>query len=136
MIKLYLASFLEPSNFGTGRIISIANTNGGKPKSIKVDSIFEPFTPNIELIKTYNQLRAKNQILASQEFVIGYTKQLDEFFIQLQEASVAENTAMVNLLPFKNSDTLASWERANFTNYRKVLAPYLLKIGFSEVVVN
>lgn len=135
-MKLHLASFLQPENFGTGRIIGIINTNGGKPKSTKVDFIFEPFTPNIELIAKYNQLRPTDPIIAGQSFVTDYRKQLDEFMTTLQKTAIAENTSMIDLLPFKDGDTLASWERANFTNYRKILAPYLYKIGFLEVVIN
>jgi hypothetical protein len=133
MIRIYLASFLQPNNFGpSGRIIGIVNPVSEKPKNVRVSGIFEPLTPKLEFIAQYNKLRPTDPISAGKLFVESYKKQLDDFLKVLEEQKENEIT---DLLPFEDGDTLASWERAEFTNYRKILAPYLQKIGY-EVVLN
>lgn len=133
-MRIYLASFLQPENFGPGRVIGIVN--GARPKNVKVDVVFEPFTPPVELINAYNELRPKDGQAASEMFVSKYKEQLELFCEEIKKISDSQNTSqLIDSLPFEDGDTLASWERAEYTNYRKILAPYLEKIGY-QVVLN
>lgn len=132
-MKLYLASFNEKENFGPGRLISIAD--GPKPDHVKCDLRFEPFIPPQELVDRYNRMAIEDRVHAGNMFVTEYTKQLDKFSAELTKAAKEEDTLVSMLLPFKDGDTLASWERAEFTNFRRLVAPYLKQCGY-EVVVN
>lgn len=133
MKKIYLASFLEKENFGTSRVISI--TSGSKPRDIEVESIFTQLTPPKALVAKYNLERLNDAISASNMFIDAYKKQLEDFFEEVDQMSKETGKPVTELLPLEDGDTLASWERANFTNYRKILAPYLEKIGY-EVILN
>lgn len=125
---IYLASFLQKENFGPGRLISI--TENGKPRDIEVGLIFKPFTPPYSLVQKYNNMRVSQPKEASDMFVAAYIEQLDAFMEVLKLDAQNENKTMVEMLPFQDGDTLVSWERAEYTNYRKILAPYLEKMGF------
>lgn len=132
-MKLYLASFLEPHNFGPGRIIGIAN--GDKPDHLECELVFKELIPNIEIMKEYRTLYLKDRKKASANFINGLTKQLDQFLEDVLNECKKENKTPMELLPFEDGDTLGSWERKAFTNYRVLIAPYLEKLGY-EVVVN
>ena len=54
-------------------------------------------------------------------------------FRHLQKAAKEENTTMIEQLPIQEGDTLLSWERYAYTNYRGILADYLLDIGYEVV---
>lgn len=131
-MKLHLASFMQKENFGPGRIISI--TESSKPDSIEVASIFKPLTPPKSLIDTYRQKVLDDPSNAGEFFRTEYGKQLDNFLEQLSLDAKENNCPIVELLPFEDGDTLASWERAEYTNYRKILAPYLEKMGYTVVL--
>ena len=132
-MRIYLASFMQPTNFGPGRVISI--THGSKPRDIDVKAIFEPLTPPQTVIEEYNRLRVEEPKKASDYFVSTYKAQLEAFFEEISLSSKEENVSMTDLLPFQDGDTLCSWERSFNTNYRDLLAPVLEKIGY-EVVLN
>ena len=132
-MKLFLASFLQKENFGSGDIISICS--GTKPKDIEVKKQFIHFIPSENLINEYYNLRQKDQNAASDFFVSGYQKQLEEVITSVTEEASMEKLSVLDILPFKDGDTLCSWERGQFNNYRKILAPYLEKLGY-EVVLN
>lgn len=132
MICIYLASFLEKENFGPGSIVSICN--GNKPKDIKVTQQFKYFIPTQDIINTYYDLAPKEPERASKIFVSGYQKQLENFLNLTQEEAISENISLTDLLPFKDGDTLCSWERFKYNNYRKILAPYLEKFGYEVVL--
>lgn len=129
-MKLFLASFLERDNFGPGRVISI--TSGSKPKNIDVSSIFLPFTPPLELVRQYNEISAEDKSKASDLFINGYSHQLNNVVSELETEN---KEGYFDLLPFQDGDTLCSWERKDYTNYRSILAPVLEKLGY-EVVLN
>lgn len=131
-MKIHLASFLQPQNFGPGRLIGIVE--GAKPRDVKVDLQFQHFTPNTDLLQKYNETKASDSE-AGKKFVLGYQAQMDGFLVQAEAAAKATDKSILEVLPFKDGDTLLSWERAEFTNYRKLLAPYLEKMGY-EVVLN
>ena len=127
-MKIYLASFLQPENFGPGRVIGI--TTGSKLKHVDVKVNFAQIPPRAEVIETYNRRKLFDQKEASEYFTNGYTKQLEEFVKKVEEEASRRGVSCVEVLPFKDGDTLASWERAEFSNYRKILAPFLVKLGY------
>lgn len=132
-MKLFLASFLQKENFGPGTVISIAR--GSKPRDIKVTQQFQHFIPDESLIDQYYSLRPVNEKAASYNFVTGFQAQLEKTLEDILLEAKKENVSVMDLLPFKDGDTLCSWERSQYSNYRKVLAPYLEKLGY-EVVLN
>lgn len=131
-MKLFLASFLQKENFGPGTIIGICND---KPKNIKVSKQFKYFIPPQDLINTYYDILPEDKDLASKLFVTGYKKHLDQVIEEFIEEANKQGVNPVDVLPFEDGDTLCSWERAEFTNYRKILAPYLEKLGY-DVILN
>ncbi len=131
-MKLYLASFMEPPNFGPGRIFSIAN--GLKPKNINVEGFISFLAPDINLVSIYNDARNNNEPTASECFINGYQLQLDNFVLELEKDAKDAGKSIQEILPFKDGDTLASWERERFTNYRRILAPILEKMGYEIIL--
>lgn len=132
-MKIYLASFLETDNFGPGRVIGVVN--GNKPTHVKCDFQFKQLTPKQELTDTYNDMAVSDPKNAGKQFVTNFTAQLDVFYKAVLEAAEDEEKDVKEILPFKDGDTLVSWERANFTNYRGLIAPYLKKLGY-DVITN
>lgn len=132
-MKLYLASFMQKENFGPGRVISI--TTGTKPKDVNVDNIFLPVTPSAELVNAYRKMAETDQPAAGKMFTDTYEAQLKSFLEQVQEEATNQGKQAKDILPFKDGDTLCSWERSFMTNYRKTLAPILESLGY-EVSVN
>lgn len=130
-MKLYLASFLEPDNFGPGRVIGIVN--GNKPSHVKCDFQFPHLTPKQELTDTYNDMAVSDPKNAGSQFVKNFTQQLDEFTNEVLSEADKSGKSAQELLPFKDGDTLASWERENFTNYRSLITPFLKKLGYEVV---
>ncbi len=133
MIRIYLASFLQPENFGPGRIIGICH--GNKPRYVKVDTKFVPFIPPENLINQYNSDRLKLSAQdASGWFVSKYSEQLELFCSEVKREAEKSTCTPQEILPFEDEVTLASWERAEFTNYRKILAPFLKDLGYHVIL--
>ena len=128
MCKLYLAAFMEDTNHGPGKKISISDS---KPDDFEVDGAFEPFKPGEGIIDTYKAKQIDNQDEASKAFVNAYSQQLDRFFTEAKEDAKERRCKVTDLLPFKDGDTLLSWERAQYMSYRPLLARYLNENGFS-----
>ena len=72
---------------------------------------------------------------AGEMFTTKYKEQLEMVLDDLSTKAKEEKKTIQDLLPYKDGDTLASWERTEFTHYRNLLAPYLEKMGY-EVVAN
>ena len=131
-MKLFLASFLQKENFGPGTVISICN--GSKPRDTVVKQQFKHFIPSQELINTYYDVVAEEPEKASKIFVSGYQKQLEEVVTSIRQEAEKEGVTPTDILPFRDGDTLCSWERSHNNNYRKILAPYLEKLGYEVVL--
>lgn len=132
-MKIYMASFLQPQNFGPGRVISIAQD---KPEHIDPEPlVFVPLVPDPQLTYNYNKRSQEDPKSAGAEFRDGFKKQLDDFYNEVIDLAEKKNITPQEVLPFEEGDTLASWHRAEFTNYRKMIYPYLEKLGY-EVVKN
>jgi len=132
-MKLYLASFLESENFGPGRLIGIAT--GSKPDFLEVEVMFPHLIPAPELDRKYRSMITSNQVEASKMFVEQFSEQLDNFVKDVITKAKEKNTDPIAILPFKEGDTLASWERAKYRNYRNMVAEALKKLGY-DVVLN
>lgn len=127
-MRIHLASFMQPNNFGHGKVISI--THGTKPNNIDVMGIFEPLAPPAELVSQYNSIRTSDPDNAGKLFVNTYTEQLKSFFETAKKDADEQKCSVIELLPFEDGDTLCSWERKEYTNYRKILAPFLTEAGY------
>lgn len=126
-MKLYLASFLQMENFGPGRIIAICG--GKKPNHVDVQHKFDPFIPALAIMNKYYSEKNTNEN-AGAEFVEAYSKQLETFLNECLTDAKNKNMSVQDLLQFKDGDTFASWERAEFHNYRRILAGFLEKLGY------
>lgn len=131
-MKIYLASFLETQNFGEGRVIGIAN--GSKPSYIKCDMVFPPLIPTNEIMAKYNNACTDDQAGASNAFVKEFSEQLEAFCNDVQETANKNGKTPEEILPFMNGDTLASWERENFKNYRPLVGAVLTKLGYKVIL--
>lgn len=131
-MQIYLASFLQPENFGSGRLISI--TNSEKPKNIIVKSIFEQFIPSDEIINKYKKDKLKDLLSAGNNFSIAYKKQLSEFISFIENKAQENNVKLQDILDLQDQDTLLSWERSYRNNYRSTLAEVLSP--FYTIILN
>ena len=130
-MKLYLASIMEPENFGPGRLIGV--TTGNKPKEVSIK--YDKLIPEQILQEEYYKLSATDKELAGKHFREGFSKQLDEFYNKAVKAAESKTISPIELLPFQEGDTLVSWERKAYTHYRGLIANILKKFGY-EVVEN
>jgi len=132
-MKLYLASYLETHNFGEGRIINIAN--GDKPDHVECDLVFPHLIPSKEITIKYRDESLKDYKKAGPAFVKSFKEELELFVKDVEDACKEDKKNPQEILPFKENDTLASWERKHFNNYRGYVAECLEKLGY-EVVLN
>ena len=127
MITLYLAAYMQPENHGPGKKIAITDT---KPNDFNVCGAFKPFIPQKELVDNYKKTQIEDQKKAGEEFVLGYSKQLEDFINHVKCDAEKNNKTVQELLPFGDGDTLLFWERMGFRSCRKTLAEYLKDLGY------
>ncbi len=127
-MKIYLASFLEEENFGPGRLIGVAN--GNKPEHVSCDVVFSSLVPSNEIMVQYRDASVNDPRNAGKNFVDAFNMQLDQFCSNVTKKAQEENKNVMEVLPFKDGDTLASWEREAFTNYRGQVANCLERLGY------
>jgi hypothetical protein len=126
-MKLYLASYLESENFGTGKKYSIAKT---KPEDFSTEGVLKYLTPKDEIMENYYNKQLIDQVEAAKDFNEQFSKQLNDFVKEIKNIAKTENKQVLNVLPLKNGDTLLSWEREAYTNYRPMIAKALKKLGY------
>ena len=126
-MKIFLASFLEPENFGPGRKLAISSS---KPDLFEVDGKISYLTPSDELIENYKIKQLNDQKEASDYFNKSFYEQLKSTYVSLKSFAKENNKTEIEVLPLKDGDTLLSWERDGFTNYRGTVAGLLKKIGY------
>lgn len=122
MKKIFFASFLEPDNFGPGRLISL--TRGRKPRFLVVKLQWPLGIPSDSILAEYNSQKESDPSGAASRFIAAYKSQLQD---SLQDIRIDD-------LPFENGDTLLSWERASRNNYRKILAEYFQELGYEVII--
>lgn len=132
-MKLYLASFLEPHNFGPGRLISVAD--GDKPDHLEKECelVFPPFIPSQKTSNQYRIDSLTNPKEAGANFEKSFGSELDAFVAEVKEDAQKESSTPQELLPFEEGDTLASWQREHFTHYRGQIAKALQQLGYEVV---
>lgn len=127
-MKLHLASFIEPENFGPGRVIGIAN--GKKPDHVRCEAVFPPFVPSNEIHDSYYETKVKDPKKAAKVFIDKFSQQLEKFADELELKAEEQGCHVQDLLPFQDGDTLASWERESRNNYRDLIEKVLERLGY------
>lgn len=136
-MKIYLASFLEPQNFGPGRKLAIANPVNYRGE---IDGSLRFLAPKDDLLEGYKSLQYANKQLAAEMFISGYNEQLDYLFQDLQKTTKQEGLDPDNfadirsLMDLQEGDTLLSRERYAYTNYRSIVGEFLTKLGYEVVL--
>ena len=128
-MKIYLASFFEEHNFGSGRLISVAQ--GQKPRLVQINLIYEGLCPSQDISRKYYREKQEFGIeVAGKSFQDLYSQQLQSYLDEAKIEAEKQGKTLVELLDLKEGDTLLSWERAGRTNYRNTVASQLKKIGY------
>ncbi len=130
-MKIYLASYLEKHNFGPGKIFAIADT---KPKDFDINEAYTFFIPAPGILENYKKKQLEDQQEAANYFNLAFKSQLDSFVEAVLAVNEKEGTAIFDLLPFNDGDTLLSWERDGFTSYRPAVAECLKKLGYEVLL--
>lgn len=128
-ISLVLASFFEPHFHGKGRKIGVAPR---KPANVECDLVFDPLSPTADDYFTYHKNKHDGPE-AGEKFVEAYKTQLGNFCMQVSKDAKKQGKDITELLPFKDGDTLLSWERKGSVTYRKHLAEYLRDLGYDVI---
>lgn len=131
MVKLYLAAYRQAENHGPGKKIALATS---KPDELKVDGAFQPLIPAQNLIDEYRKKQLEDQKIASEFFVSAYKKQLKDFFGKVTADASEKSTTVAELLPFKDGDTLLTWERHGNRSIRPIVAEFLEEAGYEVVL--
>lgn len=130
-MKLYLASYLEPKNHGSGKKYAIATT---KPENLTVDGAYKYFIPTQELMDSYKEKQLDDQIEAAKYFNETFRSQLDNFRAEVVAAAALENKQPTELLPFEEGDVFLSWEMEGYTSYRPLVAECLTQLGYEVIL--
>lgn len=130
-MKIYFASFLEPENCGSGKKYAITTS---KPDDFEVDGKVAYLTPSDELIENYKIQKLDNQKEASDNFNNLFESKLYEVYISLENEAKELNKSEIDFLPFKDGDTLLSWERDGYNNYRGKVATLFKKLGYEVIL--
>lgn len=130
-MKIYFASFLEPENCGPGKKYAISHS---KPDNFEVDGKVSYLTPTEDSLENYKIKQLEDQKTAADFFNKAFYERLKAVLIKLKSQAKAENKTEMELLPFKNGDTLLSWEREGNSNYRGTVAGLLKKIGYEVIL--
>ena len=131
MVKIYLAAYKQIENHGPGKKIALATS---KPDELKIDGAFKPFIPPSELIQAYKDKQLEDQKKASDFFAEAYGKQIKDFLSEVQKDAEKKNVSVQELLPFKDGDTLLTWERYGYRSIRPMLARFLEEIGYEIIL--
>ena len=117
MSTIYLASFFEEKNWGSGRKLSIAQFS---PADIKIDGVLSFLAPTTE---NRRQFKSDGKYLHESRlaFAERYLSKLDSDSDKLCEI----------LASLKDGDTLLCWERTkpNYFCHRMIVAELLRKEG-------
>lgn len=128
-MKLVLASYFQEENHGTGRKIGISPSKPTSDEAVQCDHRFSPLDPG-QLYWHYHKAKKDDPEQAGEAFVEAYRRQCEEFVSGVQKQAETENKTIFEVLPFKDGDTLLSWEREGNISYRGITAEYLRKLGY------
>lgn len=130
-MKIYLASFRETQYHGPGRLISVSPT---KPENFNLSFAYKQFIPEQWISEGYDNLKIESQQKAANFFNEKYNEQLDKFKKALEEYCIANNKKQMEVLPFCDGDTLLSWERFGYNNYRGTIGSFLKSLGYEVFI--
>ena len=132
-MKIYLASFYEKHNHGNGRKFSVCSSF---PEDTPTQGMIPYLTPSPSILSEYdkNKINIEISARAGEIFETSFKKELDALYLDLTEESKVNNKSIMEILPFEDGDTLLSWEREHYTNYRKNIANILQKIGYEVIL--
>lgn len=125
-MKIYLASYLEPQNFGNGRIFGATDNKPG----IQLSGKLSWAVPPNNIVDTYNHEVLIDRFAAIRNFENDYRKHLNTIYEEIKEESGKYHKNMTDFFDLRDGDTICSWERANRSNYRHILAEFLIKVGY------
>lgn len=127
-MKIFLASYFETDNHGPGRKIGISPS---KPNDLSYDCdfLFKQISPG-QLYWDYHKNKKTDAQAAADIFNEQYENQLKNLFNEAILEAKNQNKTIFEILPFKDGDTLLSWEKKGNISYRTTLAGYLREIGY------
>ena len=126
-MKIYLASFLQPENFGPGRKISVC---WDKPKDFNIDGVFEWLIPTHQILRNYKNNAIEDPDNAGPIFEHEFIEQLKNSLIELKK----ENKNVNEILGLQDGDTLLSYERFENKNYRSIIGRCLKALKYEIIL--
>lgn len=127
-MKIVLASYFQEENHGSGRKIGISPKKPTSEDAVECQFRFDPLDPGV-LYWDYHKYKKDDPEAAGEAFVAGYRKQCADFVADVK-AKQANGQNIEDILPFKDGDTLLTWERKGNTSYRAIAAEYLRELGY------
>lgn len=140
-MKIYLASYFEPDNHGSGKHIGISPGNPPKKEAIDkacedagyptydCDLCYENLSPG-DAYWEFHKEKSGDYEAAGKKFEKSYKEKLEAFFKSAAEAASAQGKSVTDILPFSDGDNLLSWEKSGNITYRDVLVPFLKEAGY------
>jgi|SRR5690606_6036995 len=127
-MKLILASYFEEDNHGHGRKIGVAPS---KPKDLPYDCdfVFSHLSPE-DLYWEYHKNKKNDPELAGKIFVENFEAKLKDFSNAVVKEAEEKGISNLEVLPFKDGDTLLSWEKGGHTSFRTHIAACLRELGY------
>lgn len=130
-MKIYLASYLQPDNFGSGRKISIC---WDKPKEFKLDGCLEWLIPSKQILRNYKNNVIEDPDNAGPIFEHEFNQQLKESIVELKNIAKEKSVSIQDLVGLQDEDTLLSYERFENKNYRPIVAKHLESLKYEIIL--
>lgn len=132
-MKLVLASYFQPENHGSGVKYGVSPD---KPKNVEgCDLVFSHLSPTSDDYYNYHRDKKTDPDEAGPKFLKAFRATLAEFKEGVLAAASSSNKTIFEILPFKDGDTLLSWEHKGHLSYRAMIATTLRELGY-EVIEN
>jgi len=136
-MKIYLASYWEPENHGTGRKVGIASAprNLADEAGYTCELQYEGLNPGQAYWDYHKEKKAAGEDKglvkkAGENFNESYKARLQEFK-SIVEAQAKENDSTVfDIVGLEDEDTLLSWEREGNPTFRVHTAELLRELGY------
>ena len=128
-MRLVLASFFQEENHGHGRKIGICPKKPDSEESVPCDLKFVALDPG-DLYWNYHKQKHSDPDQAGKQFVSAYREKLQHFVEDVRKTASEQGKTVLEVLPFKEGDTLLSWEKKGNTSYRAITAEYLRQLGY------
>jgi hypothetical protein len=90
---------------------------------------FEHLSPG-DLYYDYHKMKKSDPKAAGEIFVSEFSKKLEKFVLAARREAESQNKTVQEILPFKDGDTLLSWELKGNLSYRSSVANTLRELGY------